>query len=306
MQVSTPAQSGSPNGDWPQSLQNLINSPGQLQRLMHALASQQNQPVPSMVPPDVDHQTLDPRTAAYQMTSYDPNAYDFSRFRTDLPPSVVANNHNHNAQSAALAPSLLGPLSQKEDDGPSLEPLVESASRLQKSYRDAAEIDADVDALQHSLNSLINGLGLDPSSLASASRTPDPGSGPLGHSADSMVPHADSAGLHHDPTADFDFDAFLNELSTRNGVDGGFPDVTSQFDPTTPLDGTTVGDASTEQLTAFLDDVSSADSIPVIEPISKATSGVKRKSDVAELLPSPLFSQDTSPTSMAPKVKRKR
>ena len=298
VQVATPAQSGSPNGDWSQTLQNLINSPEQLQRLMHALASQQNQPVPSMVPSDIDHQTLDPRAAAYQMTPYDPNTYDFSRFRTELPPSA-ANNH---AQSAALAPSLLGSLSQKEDDidVPSLEPLVENANRLQKNYRDASEIDADVDALQLSLNSLINGLGLDPGSLASASRTPDPGPGPLDHSADGIAPHTD--GLPHDPTADFDFDAFLNELSTRNGADSGFSDVTTQFDPTTPLDGTTVGDASTDQLTAFLDDV---DPGPIVEPLSKATAGVKRKSDVAEL-PPPILSQDTLPTSTAPKVKRKR
>jgi len=185
---------------------------------------------------------------------------------------------------------------------------MENANRLQKTYHDATEIDADVDALQHSLNSLINGLGLDPGSLNTNTHTPNPGATPLGHGEEGLAPHP-ADGLHHDPTADFDFDAFLNELSTRNGVDTGFPDVTTQYDPTTPLDGTTVGDASTEQLTAFLDDVSAADAgslngaLDFKPPLSLV--GVKRKSDVAEL-PPPLVSQDTSPGSAAPKVKRKR
>ncbi|GJE87062.1 winged helix-turn-helix transcriptional regulator [Phanerochaete sordida] len=309
MHVANAAGQGNlPNGEWSQSLQNIVNSPGQLSRLMHALASHQNQPVPSMVPSDVDHQTLDPRATSYQMTAYDPNAYDFSRLRTDLPPPASVNNNNHRAQSAALAPSLLGSLSQKDDDGPPLEPLMENANRLQKSYRDANEIEADVDALQYSLNSLINGLGLDPSSL-SAARTPDPGAGPLGPPADSLAPPP-TEGLHHDPANDFDFDAFLNELSSRNGVDGGFPDVTEHYDPSTPLDGTTVGDASTDQLTAFLDDVAHPDAgaLDFGKPATvRPGVGMKRKSDVAEL-PPPLVGHDTAPLSgaSAPKVKRKR
>lgn len=299
MQVAN-GQTGSPNGDWSGTLQSLLNSPVQLQRLMHALAAQQNQPVASMpsIPPlpssDVEHQTLDPRVTTHQVAPYDPNAYDFSHFRSELPSS--ANNH---AQSAALAPLLLGPLSQKEEEGPSLEPLVENASRLQKTYHDASEIDADVDALQYSLNSLINGLGLDTSTLASASHTPD----------ESMASHAPDGSIPPgpDPTADFDFDAFFNELSNRNSVEPTFPDVTSHFDPTTPLDGTTVGDASTDQLTAFLDDVSSSASDSLNDSLDfqpKTTVGAKRKSDVAEL-PPPLLSGDAG-SDPSPKVKRKR
>lgn len=293
MQVANPHQGHQPTGDWTSTLQNLINSPNQLQRLMHALAAQQNQPMPPVAPPDFDPHAMamDPRAAQHQITSYEPNTYDFSRFRTDLPAPAPGPG----AQSAALAPSLLGSLSQKDDEGPSLEPLVENANRLQKTYHDASEIDADVDALQYNLNSLINGLGLDPSTLNAVTRTPDDG-------ASDSIP-APTEGLSGDPSADFDFDAFLNELSTRNGVDAGFSDVTTQFDPSTPLDGTTVGDASTDQLTAFLDDVSSPHAAALDgQALPKSVVGTKRKSDVADL-PPPLVSHDPA---FAPKIKRKR
>ena len=178
-----------------------------------------------------------------------------------------------------------------------------NASRLQKTYHDAAEIEADVDALQLSLNSLINNLGLDPGSLTGV-RSPDPGAASLMGGLDGMAPP--SHGLHPDPSTDFDFDAFLNEISTRGGTDGGFPDVTSQFDPSTPLDGTTVGDASTDQLTAFLDDVSS-DTNSLNETLDftpKVIAGTKRKSDIVDL-PPPIISTDIT-ADPGPKVKRKR
>ena len=301
MQVAN-TQAADGNGEWSNTLQGLLNSPAQLQRLMQALATQQNQPMhmPTIPASDPDYQTLDPRATTHQMTPYDPNAYDFSRFRTELPTSTPMSH----AQSAALAPSLLGPLSQREDEGPALEPLIESASRLQKSYRNSSEIDSDVDALQMSINSLINGLGLDASSLATAP-TSDEASAPHLHiDPDAAIPSG--AGMHTDPSNEFDFEAFLNELSTRNSVEPAFPDVTTHFDPNTPLDGTTVGDASTDQLTAFLDDVSSAsDSLnDTLDLQSRASVGVKRKSDVLEL-PPPLLSNDAA-SAAEPQVKRKR
>lgn len=296
MQIAN-GQNQHANADWSATLQNIINSPSQLQQLMQALAHQQSLPIPPLPTADPDHNMADPRLATHQITPYDPNAFDFSRFRTELPPNT-AQTH-----ASALSPAMLGPLISKDDDGPSLEPLVENASRLQKTYHDASEIDADVDALQYSLNSLINGLGLDSSSIANTARAADEpiAPSPLVNGTEATAP---TDGIAADPSSDFDFDAFLNELSTRNDSSPGFTDVTSHYDPTTPLHGTTVGDASTEQLTAFLDDVSS-DTASLNEPLDfqqspqRSSGGMKRKSDAAELPHPPLSGGD-------PKVKRKR
>ncbi|KIP08764.1 hypothetical protein PHLGIDRAFT_363864 [Phlebiopsis gigantea 11061_1 CR5-6] len=273
-----------------------LNSPNMivsvLPRSLLSLLWQQNQPmhIPAIPTSDTDYQTLDPRATTHQVATYDPNAYDFSRFRTELPAPTVPINH---AQSAALAPSLLGPLSHTEDDGPALEPLMDNTSRLQKSDRNASAIEENVDALEYSLHSLINGLGLDPDNLD----IPDETSAshlPTGHDAAMSL----DTGMHMDSANEFDIDAFINELS-RSNPEPAFPDVTSHFDPNTPLDGTTVGDASTDQLTAFLDDVSSA-SDSLNDPLELQSRPSKRKSDVLDL-PPPLLSNDTEP-----QVKRKR
>ncbi|KAI0345230.1 hypothetical protein BDW22DRAFT_1354137 [Trametopsis cervina] len=284
------------NSEWSATLQNLqtiMNSPSQMQRLMQALAAQQNQPAPPMpIPPNpadvASTSSLDPRLVTHQLAAYDPS-FDISRFRNDIPSSAVS------VPSTSVAPSLLGPLIAK-DDGPSLEPLVENANRLQKTYHDSSEIDADVDALQISLNSLIHNLGLEPSGVASTSAPP----GDLS-SMNVDSPDLSNGVMSVDPSADFDFDAFLNELSSRGG-DNSFTDVTGRFDPSTPLDGTTIGDASTEQLAAFLDDVSS-DSASLQEPLDQPSSiPSKRKSDVADF-PPPLLSAQAA---QSPKARRKR
>ena len=116
-----------------------------------------------------------------------------------------------------------------------------------------------------------------------------------------LTPQAVDGGGQPDSN-DFDFDAFLNELSSRNPVDTGYPDVTARYDPSTRLDGTTVGDATTDQLTAFLDDVSDSASMhnESLE-FPPPTAGVKRKSDATDL-PPPLLTTDIP----ASKVRRKR
>ena len=190
-----------------------------------------------------------------------------------------------------MAPaSLLGSLIPKEE-GPSLEPLVENANQLQKTYHDASEIDADVDALQFSLNSLIHGLGLDPNAVSGVTphldgaRSPAPADGGGGGGGGG---EGDAGGT--DGTADFDFDAFFNEFSARNPTDGTYPDVTADFDAAHhSIPG--IGNPSAEQLSAFLDEVSPDVSMQdaSFELPTAATAGVKRKSDVAEL-PPPLVS----------------
>ncbi|PSR77609.1 hypothetical protein PHLCEN_2v7799 [Hermanssonia centrifuga] len=282
------------NGDWSAALQSMLSSPAQLQRLMQALANQQNQPIPPQVPSHNDAM-LDPRLTTHQVAPYDPPTYDFSRFRSELPLPSASTSHAN-----ALPPSFLGPLIPKDDEGPSLEPLVESANRLQKTYHDASEIDADVDALQYSLNSLIHGLGLDSTPTAPLENG---ATTPTAHTNGwQQMPPADS--VASDPTADFDYDAFFNELSSRGPTENGFTDVTTNYNPNTQLDGTTIGDASTDQLAAFLDDMSDTASLRDDPLDLQPMAGNKRKSDVSEL-PPPLLSND-SLSMQPPKAKRKR
>ena len=259
-----------------------------MQRLMQALAAQQNQPAPAMPlphPEPVATPSVDPRVVNQQVATYDPGFYDLSRFRTEPAPA---------APNASLHPSMLGPLITK-DEGPALEPLVESANRLQKTYHDAAEINADVDALQLSLNSLIHNLGLDPTAV----QVPQ-GQEPVPMTTD--IPQISTNGTLPDPSADFDFDAFFNEMS-RNSGDPGFTDVTGRFDPATQINGTALGDASTDQLTAFLDDVSDTASLQEQHHEQPTKVPSKRKSDVADL-PPPLLSTDVE--TQSPKMRRKR
>ena len=120
-----------------------------------------------------------------------------------------------------------------------------------------------------------------------------------------------------DPTsADFDFDAFFNELSSRQPpLDGSndYGDVMdtslgdARFDPVMgmdPIDPSGVDDSQQERLTAFLEDAGSSAASPLVEktPVAKAAggpAGKKRKSDVHEL--PPLVN-----TEEAPKPKKRR
>lgn len=278
-------------GEWNAALQSLFANPIALQRFMQALHSQQFSPGAGL--PNAEHDaSVDPRLATHQLTPYDPNAYDFSRLHTDLPPSTIAASAADRAHASEMAPGLLGSLIPKED-APALEPLVESANRLQKTYHDASEIDADVDALQYSLNSLISGMGIDPNQV---SATP--------HEERAATPTQLPDGGGTD-ASDFDFESFLNDIATRHPTENGYVDVTRGFDPMARLDGTAVGDAATDQLGAFLDDTSDTASMhnDTLEYPPVPLAGTKRKSDVAEL-PPPIVSHD-SPAAV-PKVKRKR
>ena len=103
-----------------------------------------------------------------------------------------------------------------------------------------------------------------------------------------------------------------------DGVGGhmmdGYHDITNHYDHNTRIDGTSIEDASTEQLTAFLDEAASAEATPGVAasrspkvapigsvPTANAAAHQKRKSDVAELhLPIP------PEGGTGKKVKRKR
>ncbi|THH31101.1 hypothetical protein EUX98_g3065 [Antrodiella citrinella] len=287
--------------------QHMLNSPSSMQKLMQALASQQAYPManlpdpphPSSPAPDIpSYPSSSSASSTSQVMMYDPNAYDVSRFHNG-----PVDNNLAGPMLSALSASL-----QHEDEHESataLEPLLDNATRLQKSYQDAHDIESDVDALQLSINTLIEGLGLDPNaivedhplhdelgasqgaggfdpSMSSSSGFAPPG----GPSSSSIAPNDTSAStatspvlepISADPAPEFDFDNFFNELSARSAASGmQYPDVPSPFgDPGggghMDISGSLSnlspgGDANPEQLAAFLDEVSSDASGPPVVP----------------------------------------
>lgn len=272
-----------------------------------------------MVPPSDSAPMVHPEGTS-QLTPFDPNYNEYSRYRTDFPISAPA-------PQASLP--LLNMSIQDGDEVPSMEPLLDNASRLQKTYRDAAEIEADMDVLQSSINSLISNLGMDPNAIMPASHDPDDlAHGSAAPAMDGMHTngvhangmngmngsftngmHADPSllttldGTHEDASPDLFLESLLNGMSGGDG-NADYSDVTDRYDPSTKIDGTRVGDASTEQLTAFLDEVSDTASPLTNSPDLKPANMHKRKSDVADLPIPPTNSIEHTP--LGPKVKRKR
>ncbi|KAH9952061.1 hypothetical protein B0H21DRAFT_11869 [Amylocystis lapponica] len=271
------------------AFQQMLSSPGQMQRLMQALALQQNYPV---VPPS------DPTPATYsdpssQLAPYDPFQNDYSRYRTDQP---METSDVHSSLPFISSPDI-----------PSLEPLLDNTNRLDTSYRDASEIEADMDVLQSSINSLIQNLGIDPQTITTGTQNQDG----LPHSTSGPPTsgiHNDLSGLsdsHDDTSSDMFLDALFKGISSGGGDSGmGYADITGHYDPSTQIDGTSVGDASTEQLTAFLDEVSDTNSPITHSPDLVPVNGRKRKSDVVDLSLPRESVIEYSPSG--PKLKRKR
>ncbi|TFY74187.1 hypothetical protein EWM64_g9825, partial [Hericium alpestre] len=161
------------------AFQQLMHSPSQMQRFIQALSNSPGFPSQSLVPPQYAPPPPN-QQAVTHIAPYDPRMEYEAAF-----PSEVA------ASASALLP--------KPDEGPALEPLLDDHAQLQKSYKDSAEIDADVDALQASINTLIENMGLDPGTLYQ--QTQPPSQSDL--SANDELAHEDQQ------NNDFDLDAFL-------------------------------------------------------------------------------------------------
>ena len=177
------------------------------------------------------------------------------------------------------------------DESPPLQLLLDESTRLQKTYQDASEIDADMDLLQSSINSFIQNLGIDPATLptsddpvspstpiasslsaahANASANANGFPGPLPPDAFSAASSA-MGGLDlngTEPVPDYLLDSLLSQIGDghngtgANGAGLAYPDITDHYDHSARIDGTAIEDASTEQLTAFLDEASGVDAAP--------------------------------------------
>lgn len=304
---------------WQAAIQHMMQSPAQFQRIMQAFASQQ-QPYANIAPDSMRGNTS-------ALSPYDAGQADYGRW---LNQTVAPSS------AAPIPPPHLPPV----DDSP-MQLLIDESNQLQKSYHNASEINADMDMLQTSINSLIQDLGIDPGSL---SQTPDDhgvphvngmnGATTNGGGFHASMPHnaftngvngmgvlngMGELGVGDNSQPDFLLDSLLSQIGDAAHANGGlggsggglgggdvtmdYRDVTDNYDHSARIDGTSIEDASTEQLTAFLDEASSASSEATPANGSPLMSThQKRKSEVMIDVPMP-----SSPEGGAgKKVKRKR
>jgi heat shock transcription factor len=164
-----------------------------------------------------------------------------------------------------------------------LAPFESHDEHLQKTYSSAHEINADVDELQTNIHSLIQSLGIDPTTFDGA-----------GNPQTSLD---DTYGSGQDS---FDFGSYLNGLDLVSGGVGGHAGQEEE-DPemeslrlVDKLDSTARTAVETkiptEQVHAFLDEVASQDgsmdvTLPLMQTNQDANTprGRKRKSDAADV-----------------------
>jgi hypothetical protein len=235
------------------AFQQLMQSPGQVQRLLQLLSSG-----PTNVPTPIST----PITGAAQSGSWTPPA------SLDLPQL---------AQLALYENSIGGgnnnvlTFNHENIVGPSSTQLADDEARLARSYHDAGEIDADVDVLQANINALIENMGLD-SALGTTSADSTHPQPPLPSSGE--MPPAQ-------PAADFDFEAFLTAFANAQDGEGEAANVNADavvndnISTSRPVPGSvSASGTGTGATNVFSEE-------PVIV-------GRKRTSDVAELaLPLP-------------------
>jgi len=284
----------------------MLQSPGQMQRLLAALASQSINPMPEPPPAPGIQQS------SQQLQHYDP-FIDYSRGY-----NPEQNNPQYVPASSVPLPVVSSPL-HRSDQLASYDHLAEDHNRLQKTYRDAAEIEQDVNALHTSINSLIESLGLEPGVM-------DPSHGQDGHTQaqpavnphDTIMPSSSGLGgeAQGDPSVqDFDFDQFLTDLTLHGDENTDYTQFADKLDQSTRNDGSApINDPSPEQLTAFLDEVQST-SDGTVSPVTsfrhdspeiQPKRGSKRKSDVAGILTEEYSTGRRSNKQSSPTTKSKR
>jgi heat shock transcription factor len=238
---------------------------------------------------------------SHQLQPYEP-PIDYSRGYTLDQPNTSFT------QASASLPIVSPPLNMS-DGLVSFDHLAENDDRLQRTYTDSAEIDSDVDALRNSINSFIESLGLDPDALASSH-----GQDAQSHEQASINPHDTVMSSGIDETQrdqsgqDFDFDAFLTDFTREGDGNTDYTHFADKLDPSARSDP--INDPSTEQLTAFLDEVTSP-SDGTVSPINfrhdspdlQPRRGGKRKSDVAGISTE---DQSTEKRATNPAIKLKR
>ncbi|KAG9308399.1 hypothetical protein JVU11DRAFT_11887 [Chiua virens] len=244
------------------ALTSVLNSPTQMQKLLAALASQ-----------SIGPEVLPPAGQPYHPQHLiAPSPYNNNPQQHTLGINQGTGNAQPNATGPgrlpqtfdytpanALSPFTLSLLGAPSDPDPYA--LQQQDDRLQKSYKSTTEINNDVDELQTSIQSLIQSLGIDPTSLDSSippAETPPGGGGGGGASAPPPPPSDVDMfpPVNIGPGQDFDFDSFLMDMPRASEEDGDLEKLAERLDPSVvpkASDSSKIGSASSEQLHAFLD-----------------------------------------------------
>ncbi|KAF8122802.1 hypothetical protein EV363DRAFT_1230315 [Boletus edulis] len=256
--TTTPSPSQANNDSMVQTaLTSVLNSPTQMQKLLAALAAQSISPdvFPSAPQPHPQQHLIAPSPYNSNSQQYAPstspgpgNIHPNVNMSPRLPSTFDYTENN------ALSPFTLPLLERPSEPDPFA--LQEQDDQLQRTYKTTAEIDDDMDELQTNIQSLIQSLGIDPTTL------------------DSVIPAETVTGIGGGggtsaplPAGDmdmFDFDSFLMDMPRANEEDGDFDKLAEELDPSTVVapkvpDPSKIGCASSAQLHAFLDEVASQD-----------------------------------------------
>lgn len=181
------------------------------------------------------------------------------------PPAQLPPTFDYNPANA-LSPFTLSLLGGLSDPDPFA--LQQQDDRLQKTYKTTSEINNDVDELQSNIQSLIQSLGIDPMTLDSTIPPAETATGVGGGGVPSApLPPGDMdmfPPVNMGAGQDFDFDSFLMDMPRANEEDGDLDKLAEKLDPSTVVmskasDSSKIGNASSEQLHAFLDEVASQD-----------------------------------------------
>ncbi|KAI0723874.1 hypothetical protein C8T65DRAFT_691713 [Cerioporus squamosus] len=263
-----------PDSMWQAALQQMMSSPSHFQRVMQTFANAQ--PYNLSTDTAVGIQApLPPVAPSAQQLTYPALAYAAQQ-QPQFPATVPASNNNAIRDPLSLAPAA--------PPGPQDAALRGQSDRLNKAYHNASEINADMDALQSNIHTLIRDMGLDPNNPSFPPvGNPNP---TLGHNNNnnnnnSALPAGSSGALEQEP---WSFDSWLSQVNSA-----GLPDLAY---PSTP-------GKEGEDFSAFLDipafdappSAGAQASAPVPgsapAPAGLSPSGVKRKLEVVDIPEAP-------------------
>ena len=243
------------------AFQQLMQSPNQVQRLMHLLSSNStNGPAPIPTP----------MTGPTQSSSWTPPAaLDLSQLtQLALYDNGIAGGGNN----------VLTFDSNKDTTvGPSATQLTEDEARLARTYQGASEVDADVDVLQANINALIENMGFD--SAAALPTTTSPSSTFI--HPQPPLPSSEGGISPPQTPADFDFESFLSAFTDAQDSEVGATDVDTVINDrisSIPRSAVAESGSALGTETETVKDTTMQSALAGI--------GRKRTSDVAELEPS--------------------
>ncbi|KAH0826933.1 HSF-type DNA-binding-domain-containing protein [Lanmaoa asiatica] len=220
--TTTPTPSQANNDHIVQAaLSSVLNSPSQMQKLLAALAVQSisSEGFPSTGQPHHQQHLIAPSPYNNDPQQYTPSISPGSgNIHPDVTtPARLPTTYDYSPANE-LSPFTLSLLGGPSDPDPLA--LQQQDDQLQKTYKTTAEINNDVDELQSNIQSLIQSLGIDPTTLNLAVPPVETATGVGGGGgASATLPVGDVdmfSPVNIGAGQDFDFDSFLMDMPRAN------------------------------------------------------------------------------------------